>query len=304
MNNPVKYTDPSGYETIGPGNGGIPPDPNWNHNEHLKAPVLFVDGVRIEPGGGGYGFFLGGGGGGGVGGGTGNATTQYFGVWTGNGPGLKGYSISRGALIDYANEHPGTVKLRGNGAYVQLELIGISSDGKAVYRNPLDDRISVNKQDFAAYIQWTETLNGLPLDYDKLMAFINVHFGDRISSMKHKPKFAINDAMVRIEADAETRGTVGAGPSNVYLRKGNFLNDQKLYAILDHEIAHAELYSNGIFNAWVKQYNSVDKALAWSEAVGYMHSFNAANKFNNPTMNYYAKTQLKHAVSALKSARK
>jgi hypothetical protein len=253
--------------------------------------VLFVDGVRIEPGGGGYGFFLGGGGGGGVGGGTGNATTQYFGVWTGNGPGLKGYSISRGALIDYANEHPGTVKLRGNGAYVQLELIGISSDGKAVYRNPLDDRISVNKQDFAAYIQWTETLNGLPLDYDKLQAFINVHFGDKIAGMKHKPSFSINDAIVSPIADAETHGTEAAGPSNIYLRKSNFLNDKRLYVNLAHEITHAELYSNGIFATWRTIYD-LQRAKQLTEVSAYMEGYRAAMKVG---LTYHANKYLWYA---------
>jgi RHS repeat-associated protein len=67
MNNPLKYTDPSGYRATGPGNSGLPPEHNWNHYEHLQTPVLYIDGFRVDKGFGGFAFWLGGGARGGAG---------------------------------------------------------------------------------------------------------------------------------------------------------------------------------------------------------------------------------------------
>lgn len=76
MNNPLKFTDPSGYRATGPGNSGIPPEHNWNHYEHLQAPVLYIDGFRVDKGFGGYAFWMGGG----ARGGAGNSfSTKMFG---------------------------------------------------------------------------------------------------------------------------------------------------------------------------------------------------------------------------------
>ncbi len=148
MNNPLKFTDPSGYRATGPGNSGIPPEHNCNHYVHLKPPVLYVDGIRIESWQGGYAFWQGGGRGGG---GIGVATMQSFGVWNGIGPGNKGYSITKGAFID-----AGITEFNGSGAYVQTKYLGNNNKGEGIFINPVDGRISINKLEAAAYIQWTE----------------------------------------------------------------------------------------------------------------------------------------------------
>jgi hypothetical protein len=66
LNNPVNHTDPSGYEII-PQNSGVSSGPSntGSSGGRISAPVLYVDGIRIEAGTGGYDTYLGGGSGGG-----------------------------------------------------------------------------------------------------------------------------------------------------------------------------------------------------------------------------------------------
>jgi RHS repeat-associated protein len=96
LNNPVNHTDPSGYKII-PQNSGVSSGPSntGNSGGRISAPVLYVDGIRIEAGTGGYDTYLGGGS---VGGSV--AKIKEYGVWTGVGPGLKGLTTTMAGLLD------------------------------------------------------------------------------------------------------------------------------------------------------------------------------------------------------------
>jgi hypothetical protein len=60
-NNPVNYSDPSGYTRIGGGAGmGAESNVGRQSNPWAGPPTLFVDGLRIEAGSGDYSFWLGG----------------------------------------------------------------------------------------------------------------------------------------------------------------------------------------------------------------------------------------------------
>lgn len=93
LNNPLRYADPDGYRYKRIGQTTVAPDAAPPARPNLE-PVLFVDGIRIEPGTAGYGMYLNGGGGVGV------ATRENFGVWTGVGPGLRGKTTTFGGLMD------------------------------------------------------------------------------------------------------------------------------------------------------------------------------------------------------------
>ena len=160
MNNPLKYTDPSGYRATGPGNSGLPPEHNWNHYVHLKPPVLYVDGIRIESWQGGYAFWQSGARGGSA---IGVGTKQNFGVWTGMGPGHKGYSVSGGLMLDYINTSK-TLGHDGNGFYVQLQYKGVGSNGYSQYVNPFYGSVSYHKPDYAAYISYVDLSSNEVLD--------------------------------------------------------------------------------------------------------------------------------------------
>ncbi len=155
MNNPIKYTDPSGYKNIKQGeyNEGGNPDSRGG------GPVLYVDGFRLEIGHGGYDMFMrtciGGGGGGG---GLGVASFEYFGVWTGNGPNLRGITYTSGFFVDFANEHPGALSgMDGRGAYVQLK----PTNDPGVFINPITGKITIDNSNPIATVGWTEFGNGM-----------------------------------------------------------------------------------------------------------------------------------------------
>ncbi|MBK9282758.1 MAG: VCBS repeat-containing protein [Sphingobacteriaceae bacterium] len=156
MNNPIKYNDPSGYVYVRPpfvmADGGSQND--HGHYRYLAEPVIYLDGIRITSGSAGYNMWLGGGGGG-------VRTSQVFGGWSGNGVVQRGVTTSMGAFLDADKMNPGSVtNLNPRGAYVQLKYLGDNKVGKSVFINPIDGSVSVNKKDFAAYIQWTEAQGG------------------------------------------------------------------------------------------------------------------------------------------------
>ncbi|MBS1652113.1 MAG: hypothetical protein JSU07_08905 [Bacteroidetes bacterium] len=174
MNNPLKYTDPSGYLKVQPndnlGTGG--PAQYGTLAQYVDAPVLYVDGARIEPGMGGYGFWLNGGsgGGGGISGIStlGNSSLYGMNITSFN----SDYNSSIAALASslggssFANNFQITsssygfiednVNNGGKGGYVQLNYKGNDNNGNSVFVNPVDGRQSINPSENAAYMQWTE----------------------------------------------------------------------------------------------------------------------------------------------------
>ena len=149
LNNPVNFVDPSGYRYIAPKSTGKVSEENAGLSKPSLNPyaniVLYVDDIRIEPGGGGYSMFMNGGGGIGV------ATRQNFGVWTGNGPGLKGASITMGAMVDFANANRDVVRgISGRGVLVKLEIVSYG-----VLINPVSGKVTHNKN-FGLVLEWTD----------------------------------------------------------------------------------------------------------------------------------------------------
>lgn len=88
LNNPLKYTDMSGYDY---GGGKM-------RHDTQGQPVLYVDGIRIEPNSAGYRMYsniiANGGNGSGV------SSVHFYGVSNGNGVALKSTITTRGGLID------------------------------------------------------------------------------------------------------------------------------------------------------------------------------------------------------------
>ena len=160
MNNPLKYTDPSGYRATGPGNSGIPPEHNWNHYEHLQAPVLYIDGFRVDKGFGGYAFWMGGGARGGAGnsfstkmfGFTGGTSASYinsanYDYWLANkgsfyagGPRGTEENGSSGMEINLPGGSPGNstggVDLSGSISLPEIEIKGSYSGEGIVFGKP------------------------------------------------------------------------------------------------------------------------------------------------------------------------
>lgn len=183
LNNPVNYNDPSGYRSVRP-TGGLPPEGPSDGSSYVSPrQVLYVDGMRIEPGGAGYTMYGGSAGGGGEA--IGVASTQYFGVWTGNGPGLKNFSLTRAAMIDFANSHPGSVtRINGSGAYIQLTPLAFGST-KTVFGNPITGALSASNifdEDgsvVGAIAAWTEfgAQSGGGITSDQVTQLANIGLG-------------------------------------------------------------------------------------------------------------------------------
>lgn len=77
LNNPLRYTDPSGYRYSGPVGGATMADPVTGGSQNFSDVSMYVDGMKVE---GGVAGLMGGAGG------LGLETSASYGVWTGNGP--------------------------------------------------------------------------------------------------------------------------------------------------------------------------------------------------------------------------
>lgn len=126
-------------------------------------------------------------------------------------------------------------------------------------------------------------LTGESVSPDKLQEFVNDQFGERIGAMEHEPSISVNDAMVPSGAEANTINHNGykAGASDIYLRERTLRSNKMLYLALDHELTHAEHFSNGTFAGWANKYG-IERAKSNSEFYAYHGSFWTALKIGSP----------------------
>ena len=127
-------------------------------------------------------------------------------------------------------------------------------------------------------------LTGKPVKPEDLNNFVEKHFSDRMGKMDFKPTAEINDAKVGGGSGrfAKTVADNYYGPSqsHIYLKHRAFSSDKNLYIIFDHELTHAELYSNGIFGTWNRLFG-YNEAIRLSEVSAWLGSHNTAIKVNS-----------------------
>jgi RHS repeat-associated protein len=287
INNPLKYTDPSGdvailipmiigaaiSATINTGvqlykmSNGSQQNFNWTS-------------LGISTLAGGLGGIAGAYGGAAVTATTGYTSGAIYGAGAGFAGGAVGGFVQGGlgagnAGWDWNNAWTGAAWGAAGGAVIGGAISGLSSI--ANNRNFLTGRYT------ESYLKANNiNLTGKAVAEGDLKKFTQDNFGKRIENMEYKPDISVNDGMTggNEAITIPKNGYNKAGSSNIFLKSSTLSSDKRLFYTLDHELTHASHYSNGSFASWELSFGH-NRAVKISEFYAYHGGLSVANSWND-----------------------